>query len=202
MHQTHAVAQTKVPLSLSSNAFISSQPSLTSSLTQEMALLLPFSSHTFLSKTHHFPPLNPKRTRSILSIYHKKQSQFFKNQLAKTHATAEISTGGGLSVEDDQSVVLGEEQVRDLVDYDWTEEWYPLYLTQNVPVDAPLGLTVFDKQVVLYIDGSGELRCYEDRCPHRYILTLIIQLVLYSIYFLISWWYAAFNNSIKLISSV
>lgn len=142
-----------------------------------MSLLLPFTTDTFLSKTLHFPPLNPKRTpprtrtRSILSIldpHHKKQSQF-KNQLAKTHATAEIS--GGLSVEDDQSVLLGEEQVRgqrDLVDYDWTEEWYPLYLTQNIPVDAPLGLTVFDKQVVLYIDGSGELRCYEDRCPHRY----------------------------------
>ena len=34
--------------------------------------------------------------------------------------------------------------------YDWTEEWYPLYLTKDVPDDAPLGLTVFDKQVVLY----------------------------------------------------
>ncbi|PQQ18788.1 protein TIC 55 chloroplastic [Prunus yedoensis var. nudiflora] len=30
-----------------------------------------------------------------------------------------------------------------------------------------LGLTVFDKQLVLYRDGSGLLRCYEDRCSHR-----------------------------------
>ncbi|KAG0472027.1 hypothetical protein HPP92_016573 [Vanilla planifolia] len=51
--------------------------------------------------------------------------------------------------------------------YDWREEWYPLYLTAEVPDDAPLGLTVFDKQVVLYRDGQGVLRCYEDRCPHR-----------------------------------
>lgn len=56
---------------------------------------------------------------------------------------------------------------RELVDYDWTEEWYPLYLTKNIPDDAPLGLTVFDKQLVLYRDAANELRCYEDRCPHR-----------------------------------
>lgn len=53
-------------------------------------------------------------------------------------------------------------------EYDWREEWYPLYLTAQVPDDAPLGLTVFDKQIVLYRDGAGVLRCYEDRCPHRY----------------------------------
>lgn len=73
----------------------------------------------------------------------------------------------------DQSVVFGasnQEEVieqRDVVSYDWTEEWYPLYLCKNVPDDAPLGLTVYDKQVVLYRDGTGELRCFEDRCPHR-----------------------------------
>lgn len=53
------------------------------------------------------------------------------------------------------------------VKYDWREEWYPLYLSDQVPEDAPLGLTVFHKQIVLYRDGQGALRCYEDRCPHR-----------------------------------
>jgi Rieske [2Fe-2S] domain len=53
--------------------------------------------------------------------------------------------------------------------YDWREEWYPLYLSAEVPDDAALGLTVFDKQVVLYKDAAGVLRCHEDRCPHRYI---------------------------------
>ncbi|CAN8284188.1 unnamed protein product [Cochlearia groenlandica] len=55
----------------------------------------------------------------------------------------------------------------DVAEYDWTEEWYPLYLTRDVPDDAPLGLTVYDRQIVLYRDGEGTLRCYEDRCPHR-----------------------------------
>lgn len=52
-------------------------------------------------------------------------------------------------------------------EYDWREEWYPLYLTAEIPDDAPLGLTVFHKQLVVYRDGGGVIRCYEDRCPHR-----------------------------------
>ncbi|KAG6477395.1 protein TIC 55, chloroplastic-like [Zingiber officinale] len=55
----------------------------------------------------------------------------------------------------------------DVAEYDWREEWYPLYLTEQVPNDAPLGLSVFDKQLVLFRDGDGVLRCFEDRCPHR-----------------------------------
>ncbi|KAH7290672.1 hypothetical protein KP509_30G058900 [Ceratopteris richardii] len=52
-------------------------------------------------------------------------------------------------------------------EYNWEEEWYPLYLANELPRDAPLGLSIFHKQVVLYYDGAGDLRCYEDRCPHR-----------------------------------
>lgn len=36
-----------------------------------------------------------------------------------------------------------------------------------MPDDAPLGLTVYHKQIVLYRDSGGVLRCHEDRCPHR-----------------------------------
>lgn len=81
-----------------------------------------------------------------------------------------------LDGEEDHKVLVGasvEEEPRGdrvVADYDWTQEWYPLYLTQNVPDDAPLGLTVFNKQLVLFKDGNGELRCYEDRCPHRLLL--------------------------------
>ncbi|CAA0814990.1 Protein TIC 55- chloroplastic [Striga hermonthica] len=89
--------------------------------------------------------------------------QLQKNWRKLSAVAQESSTVGG-----DESVI--EEEVigkKEVADYDWTEEWYPLYLTKNVPDDAPLGLTVFDKQIVLYRDGNGELRCYEDRCPHR-----------------------------------
>lgn len=53
-------------------------------------------------------------------------------------------------------------------EYDWREEWYPLYLSDEVPRDAPLGLNVFDKMLVLYRDGNGSFCCFEDRCPHRF----------------------------------
>ncbi|KAF5726287.1 protein TIC 55 chloroplastic [Tripterygium wilfordii] len=72
--------------------------------------------------------------------------------------------------EDDEKVFVGpatKEEESVVADYDWTEEWYPLYLTKDVPDDAPLGLTVFDKQIVLYKDANGELQCFQDRCPHR-----------------------------------
>ena len=62
---------------------------------------------------------------------------------------------------------------RHMAKYDWREEWYPLYLTKELPEDAPLGLTVFDKQIVLYRDANSLLRCYEDRCPHRLLFYLL-----------------------------
>ncbi|KAL3650940.1 Protein TIC 55, chloroplastic [Castilleja foliolosa] len=122
-----------------------------------------------------FTPNAPKSSRFHKTPYEKlgfvlfapkPQNHFhqLKKNWQKLRAVAqEISTDGG-----DQSV-LQEEVIeqKETVSYNWTEEWYPLYLTKNVPDDAPLGLTVFDKQVVLYRDGNGELRCHEDRCPHR-----------------------------------
>lgn len=91
--------------------------------------------------------------------------------MANIKASPALDHKGG--EDDDRKVFVGptteEERRRERIvaDYNWTEEWYPLYLTRDVPDDAPLGLTVFDKQLVLYRDGTGELRCYEDRCPHR-----------------------------------
>ncbi|PIN12458.1 Pheophorbide a oxygenase [Handroanthus impetiginosus] len=134
-----------------------------------MALLQlqPFLSDISLPRTPTFSQFHkiPKRPRTILFV--RKPSKPCKKNWRKLRATAEeISTG--VQDRSDQSVI--QEEVigkKEAVNYDWTEEWYPLYLTKNVPDEAPLGLTVYDKQVVLYKDGNGELRCYEDRCPHR-----------------------------------
>ena len=93
-------------------------------------------------------------------------------KLTKCHAVTDMSSTA-VPTPDDHKVLVGpasEEESRGerrVADYDWTEEWYPLYLTKDVPDDAPLGLTVFDQQIVLYKDGKGELRCHQDRCPHR-----------------------------------
>jgi hypothetical protein len=56
---------------------------------------------------------------------------------------------------------------RKQVEYNWELEWYPMYLTDEMPKSTPLGLTVFDRSLVLFYDGNGDLNCFEDRCPHR-----------------------------------
>lgn len=87
-------------------------------------------------------------------------------------AEAPVVEGLGAAEEPPQTgdaavLVPKDEEASEEVEYDWKEEWYPLYLSKEVPDDAPLGLTVFDRQIVLFRDGAGVLRCYEDRCPHR-----------------------------------
>ncbi|KAK8513516.1 hypothetical protein V6N13_002254 [Hibiscus sabdariffa] len=91
----------------------------------------------------------------------------------RCHAVTDLKSAPSLDQSkgegDDHKVVIGpsSEEDRIVADYNWTEEWYPLYLTKDVPDDAPLGLTVFDQQLVLYKDGNGLLHCYQDRCPYR-----------------------------------
>ncbi|XP_014502359.2 protein TIC 55, chloroplastic [Vigna radiata var. radiata] len=131
-----------------------------------MALVNPF-----VSPTRTFLPLRvsaPPNKGLRWTVY----SASFKPSLRSKHATcgaiADIKAAPLADSEADDAVLVvptTEEEVKG--EYDWTEEWYPLYLTKNVPEDAPLGLTVFDKQLVLFKDGNGQLHCYEDRCPHR-----------------------------------
>lgn len=53
------------------------------------------------------------------------------------------------------------------VPYNWKTEWYPVYLTEQMPKDRPMAFTLFDTPLVLFYDGHGKLNCVEDRCPHR-----------------------------------
>ncbi|XAR71475.1 Pheophorbide a oxygenase [Bertholletia excelsa] len=149
-----------------------------------MAMLLPpFFSDTRSSKLLCFsnPLLAPTKTTTKWNIlrpnlfppfatHHHRLRLGKRRNRGEGDVVAEV--GGESAVEDNElanDVVLEEDvKAKGVVSkYDWTEEWYPLYLTQNVPDDAPLGLAVFDKQLVLYRDGQGLLRCHEDRCPHR-----------------------------------
>jgi hypothetical protein len=65
-------------------------------------------------------------------------------------------------------------------------KWYPMYLTAEVPSNCPLGLTAFDRSLVLFYDGDGKIHCFEDRCPHRCN---------------ISWLFALSSSSIRSFSS-
>lgn len=130
-------------------------------------------SHPFLSRTLLSSSLlsQAPTAKFIFSVPLRLKPLALRKNQTQCGAIADIKASS--PVDDHEDVLLGattEEErrgVRAVADYDWTEEWYPLYLTRDVPDDAPLGLTVFDKQLVLYRDGAGELRCYQDRCPHR-----------------------------------
>ncbi|KAJ9167629.1 hypothetical protein P3X46_019246 [Hevea brasiliensis] len=137
-----------------------------------------FLSHiTFLSKPFTFSskvtPPTPLYTKT-----HLLKPLNIRPQRTKCHAISDLqatTVPESREVEDQEDHVVlqdpfSEEERRGervVAEYEWTEEWYPLYLTKDVPDDAPLGLTVFHKQIVLFKDGQGELRCYEDRCAHR-----------------------------------
>ncbi|ONK69690.1 uncharacterized protein A4U43_C05F25720 [Asparagus officinalis] len=122
-----------------------------------------------------FTPSPSTRTKTITSQNLPSSSTLRSSTFSArrpTRPSGRSSVGCRASVVEDTSkeVLLPPETEEEQAaggEYDWREEWYPLYLTAEVPEDAPLGLTVFHKQIVLYRDGQGQLRCYEDRCPHR-----------------------------------
>lgn len=149
-----------------------------------MALVNPFLLPT---KTHFALHVSPPPSKQILLWTNPSSSFSFnlnkglsssrRKHAGYVTATADVKAASTvLDGEEDQKVLVGpsSEQERrgerELAAYDWKEEWYPLYLTKNVPHDAPLGLTVFDKNLVLFKDGNDQIQCYEDRCPHRLVL--------------------------------
>ncbi len=75
-----------------------------------------------------------------------------RNSRGKTLMRVTAADRGTTTTTTDEETVLIEEDVaaetKEKVDYNWTEEWYPMYLTDEMPSNAPLGLTVFDKSLV------------------------------------------------------
>ncbi|KAK9098040.1 hypothetical protein Syun_025085 [Stephania yunnanensis] len=133
--------------------------------------LLPFSSHNSITTT---TKIRTKAVVSVKDLFGCNPTNLgLKRRLVLCSAVADV--GEGVSVAEsegqeslEESIIEEEERGQgEAVEYDWREEWYPLYLTKNVPDDAPLGLTVFDRHLVLYKEGAGVFRCYEDKCLHR-----------------------------------
>lgn len=124
---------------------------------------------TYLSK-----PLSTSKLTTISVSFNDPLLGFkpvnLRNNRVRCHAVTDLKSASSLDQSKGEGDGRSEEESkgdRIVADYNWTEEWYPLYLTKDVPDDAPLGLTVYDQQLVLYKDGNGVLHCYQDRCPHR-----------------------------------
>ena len=45
--------------------------------------------------------------------------------------------------------------------------WYPIFQSEELPVDAPVALTVLGEDLVVWRDAAGRPQAAIDRCPHR-----------------------------------
>lgn len=46
-------------------------------------------------------------------------------------------------------------------------QWYPIFDSSKLKQRKPAGITRLGERLVLWRDGSGEVVCMTDRCPHR-----------------------------------
>lgn len=51
--------------------------------------------------------------------------------------------------------------------YQWTKQWYPIAVVDFLDSSRPHAMQLLGKEIVLWRDGSGKWRCFEDACPHR-----------------------------------
>lgn len=51
--------------------------------------------------------------------------------------------------------------------FQWTKQWYPVAVVDFLDPSRPHAMQLLGKDIVLWRDGSGKWRCFEDFCPHR-----------------------------------
>jgi len=51
--------------------------------------------------------------------------------------------------------------------FQWTKQWYPVAVVEYLDPSRPHAMQILGKDVVLWRDGTGKWRCFEDACPHR-----------------------------------
>jgi phenylpropionate dioxygenase-like ring-hydroxylating dioxygenase large terminal subunit len=51
--------------------------------------------------------------------------------------------------------------------FSWTKQWYPLGIVSSLDPKMPHPVELLGERLVLWRDGKGQWRCFEDKCPHR-----------------------------------
>ena len=51
--------------------------------------------------------------------------------------------------------------------FDWAKQWYPLGVISYLDPKVPHPVELLGQRLVLWRDGQGQWRCFEDKCPHR-----------------------------------
>ncbi|WP_245927545.1 Rieske 2Fe-2S domain-containing protein [Aphanothece hegewaldii] len=51
--------------------------------------------------------------------------------------------------------------------FQWTKQWYPIAVVDFLDPSHPNKVQLLGQDLVLWKDGTGQWRCFEDACPHR-----------------------------------
>jgi hypothetical protein len=76
-----------------------------------------------------------------------------------------VQSGSASSSPADQEVASSEGSDR----FPWTKQWYPVAVVAFLATGRPHAIQVLGKDLVLWRDGSGSWRCFDDACPHRLV---------------------------------
>jgi phenylpropionate dioxygenase-like ring-hydroxylating dioxygenase large terminal subunit len=76
--------------------------------------------------------------------------------------TTEISLPG--NIRDAVEQIQQQEEI-----FQWTKQWYPVAVVDFLDPSRPYAMQLLGKDIVLWRDGGGKWRCFEDRCPHRLV---------------------------------
>jgi phenylpropionate dioxygenase-like ring-hydroxylating dioxygenase large terminal subunit len=83
--------------------------------------------------------------------------------------TAETKLPGNLQNNDSLNNVANEELLAEEQIFQWTKQWYPMAVVEYLDPSRPHKMQLLGNDVVLWRDGSGQWRCFEDVCPHRLV---------------------------------
>mmetsp|Transcript_15433 Transcript_15433/g.43181 ORF Transcript_15433/g.43181 Transcript_15433/m.43181 type:complete len:602 (-) Transcript_15433:300-2105(-) len=53
--------------------------------------------------------------------------------------------------------------------FNWLKHWYPIQVAANLDPSRPHHAQLLGSDLVLWRDGKGEWKCFEDICPHRMV---------------------------------
>ncbi len=88
-----------------------------------------------------------------------------QGHLTKNVKEAPMTTEANLQVDirDAKASFLEEEEGI----FQWTKQWYPVAVVDFLDPSRPHAMQLLGKDIVVWRDGSGKWRCFEDFCPHR-----------------------------------
>ena len=51
--------------------------------------------------------------------------------------------------------------------FEWTQQWYPVAVVEFLDPSRPHPIQLLGQHLVIWQDGTGRWRCFNDACPHR-----------------------------------